>query len=157
MAEQHCYIAQLVVFVSMDGFIVLGESLLKEVAPQSINFSEALANHAKEFGVCLFLRATLHNHGGKLRLLPCRKVDLHQLVDSFLRVGAGHDGEVNGPAQVDKVGIGLIFDLHGLCFLILLVFGGTFVFVFVVIFIVAALAQDLSPKLLVCLFMLFPL
>jgi hypothetical protein len=101
MTEQHCYIAQFVIFVSMDGFVVLGESLLKEVAPKSINFSEALTNHAKELGVCLFLRATLHNHGGKLRLLSCRKVDLHELVDSLLRVGAGHDGEINGPTQVD--------------------------------------------------------
>jgi len=122
MTEQHGNIAQFVVLVTMNGFVVLGKSLLKEVTPKPIDFSEALANHAEELCICLFLRTTLDDHRGEFRLLAGRKVDLHQLVDSFLRVGTGHNGEVDGPAEVDQVGIGLILDFHSLLLLILFVF-----------------------------------
>ena len=78
-------------------------------------------------------------------------------MDSFLRVGTGHNGEVDGPTEVDQVGIGLVLDLHSLLLLILFIFRRTLVFVLVVILVVAALAQNFSPKLLVRFFVLLPL
>jgi hypothetical protein len=55
VTKQHRNIAQFVVLVSMDSVVVLGKSLLKQVAPQSVDLGEALTNHAKELGVRLFL------------------------------------------------------------------------------------------------------
>lgn len=56
----------------MDGLVVFGKRLLKEIAPQAVNLGEALANKAKELGIRLLLRATLDNHGRHLWLLACR-------------------------------------------------------------------------------------
>jgi hypothetical protein len=56
-------VAQLVVFVAVDGLVVLGEGLLEQVAPEAVDFGKTLANETEEFGVCLFLGAALHNHG----------------------------------------------------------------------------------------------
>lgn len=122
MTKEHGNVTQLVVFVSVDGVVVLGKGLLKQVAPQSVDFGEPLANHAKKLGVRLFLRTTLDNHGRQLGFLAGRKVDLHELVDGFFGISARHDGEIDGPAQVDQVGIRLILDLHGLCLFVLLLF-----------------------------------
>jgi hypothetical protein len=77
-------------------------------------------------------------------------------MDGFLRISTGHDSEVDGPAQVDQVSIGLILDLHGFCLFILLILRGALVFVLVIILIVAAFAQNLSLELLVRIFVLFP-
>lgn len=79
----------------MDSVVVLGKSLLKQVAPQSVDLGEALTNHAKELGVRLFLRTALHDHGGKFWFLTGREVDLHEFVDSFLRIGTRHDSEID--------------------------------------------------------------
>lgn len=114
VTKQHGNVAQLVVLVSVDGLVVLCKGLLEEIAPQTVDLGEALANHAKELGVSLFLGATLDNHGRQLGLLAFGQIDLHQLVDCFFRVGARHDGEVDGPSEVDQVGVGLVLDLHGL-------------------------------------------
>jgi hypothetical protein len=77
-------------------------------------------------------------------------------MDSFLGISTGHDGQVDGPAQVDQVSIGLILDLHGFRLLILLILGGALVFVLVIILVVAAFAENLSLELLVRIFVLFP-
>lgn len=77
-------------------------------------------------------------------------------MNGFLGVGAGHNGEVNRPAQVDQVGIGLILDLHGLGLFILLFLGRTVVLVIVIILVIASFAQDLGLELLVRLFVLLP-
>lgn len=97
VAKQHGNVPQLVVFVSVDRLVVLDKGLLKEVAPQPIDLGETLADQAKELGVRLLLRATLDNHRGQLGFLADGQVDLHQLVNCFLWVGARHDGEVDGP------------------------------------------------------------
>jgi hypothetical protein len=39
----------------MDGLVVLDESLLKQVTPQSVDLGETLTNHSKELCVSLFL------------------------------------------------------------------------------------------------------
>lgn len=114
MSKQHCNVAKLVVFVSVDSIVILGKRLLKKIAPQTVDFGKSLANQSKKLGVCLFLRTTLDNHRGQFWLLTIRQINLHQLVNSFFGVGARHNGEVNSPSQVDQVGVGLIFDLHGL-------------------------------------------
>lgn len=63
VSEQHGNVAQLVVLVSVNRVVVLGKSLLKQVAPQPVDLCEALANQTEELGVRLFLRATLDDHG----------------------------------------------------------------------------------------------
>lgn len=50
-----------------------------------------------------------------------------QLVGAFLKASGGHDGEVNGSAQVDQIGIGLILDLDLFVGFIVFVFAATHV------------------------------
>lgn len=92
MTEQHCNVSQLVVLITVNSLVVLCKGLLEEIAPQTVDLGKALANHAKELGVSLFLGATLDNHRRQLGLLTDRQVDLHQLVNCFFWVGTRHDG-----------------------------------------------------------------
>lgn len=72
VAEQLSNVSELVVLVAVDSVVILDKRLFKQVAPESVDFCESLANQAKELGVCLFLRATLDDHGRQLRLLTRR-------------------------------------------------------------------------------------
>lgn len=98
VAKEHGNVPQLVVLISMNCVVVLGKSLLEEVAPEAVDLGKALGNETKELCVGLFLGTTFDNHRRQLWLLANGKVDLHELVDSFLGIGAGHDGEVNCPS-----------------------------------------------------------
>lgn len=86
VTKEHGDVAKLVVFVSVDRLVILGKGLFKEVAPQTVDFGEALSNQTKELSICLLLGATFHDHRGKLWLLASRQTDLHQLVNGFLRI-----------------------------------------------------------------------
>lgn len=158
VTEQHSNVPQLVVLVPMDRLVVLDKGLLEEVAPQPVDLGKALTNQAKELGVCLLLRATLDNHRRQLGLLADGEVNLHQFVNRFLWVGARHDGEIDGPPQVDQVGVGLVLDFHGFRLFVFFVLGTLIlVLVLVALFVIAGLAQNLRLEPLVGLFMLLPL
>ena len=105
-------VAQPVGLVAVDRVVVIGKRLLKQLCPQPIQLRKALASQAIELGISALLRAALDDHGRKLRLLAGGQIDLHKLVAAFLKVDARHDGQVDGAAEVDEVGVGLIFDLH---------------------------------------------
>lgn len=94
-------IAKLVVFITVDGVVVLGEGLFKQVAPEAVDFGKPFTDEAKELCVCLFLGAAFDNHGGQLGFLAGGQVDLHEFVDSFFGVGARHDCEVDCSSEVD--------------------------------------------------------
>jgi hypothetical protein len=55
VTKKHGDVTELVVLVTVDGLVVLGKSLLKQVAPKSVDLGETLTNHSKELGVRLFL------------------------------------------------------------------------------------------------------
>jgi hypothetical protein len=77
-------------------------------------------------------------------------------VTALLEVNAGHDGQINRSSKVDKIGVGLIFDIHLLIFLSFLAFIRALIR-FPFILTVTSLTQDLSLQLLIGLLMLFPL
>lgn len=106
---------------TMDSLVVGDEALFKKVGPHAVQLAEALANHAVEFLVRPFLAGTLDNHGCEFVLEPLWEVDAHELVTTFFETTAALDGEVDGSAQVDEVGVGLILDVQLLLLLVLLV------------------------------------
>lgn len=78
-------------------------------------------------------------------------------MSTFLEASRGHDGEVNGSAQVDQIGVGLILDLDLFVGFIVFVFAAADVrIVFVVLVTSISFTEDLSPKLLVSLLVGFP-
>ena len=58
------------------------------------------------------LASAFDNHAGKFFLKPNRQVDLHELVNSFLKETGRLDGQINAPAKVDEVLVRLIRDLN---------------------------------------------
>lgn len=138
----------------MNSVVVFGERLLEQVGPQAVELSKALTNQAEEFGVGLLLRAALDDHRWQFVLLTRRKLDFHQFVTRFFEIQAGHDGQVNGSAQIDKVGVGLILDFNSTIlldfFVVRAVFIGTTTFVLVV----AAFPENFGLQSLVGLFVL---
>jgi len=40
-------------------------------------------------------------------------LDFHQFVACFFEVETGHDGQVDGSSEIDKVCVGLVLDFHG--------------------------------------------
>lgn len=101
----------------MYGVVVFGECLLEEVGPQSVQLGESLSHEPKEFRVCLLLRTAFDDHLWQLVLFPGWQLYFHQLVARLFKVQAGHDGKINSPAQIDKVGVRLVFDLDSTIFL----------------------------------------
>jgi hypothetical protein len=45
--------------------------------------------------------------------LASRELDLHQFVACFFEVETGHDGQIDGSSEVDKVRVRLVLDFHG--------------------------------------------
>lgn len=63
---------------------------------------------------------------------------------AFLKVNAGHDGEVDCPAEVDQVRVGLILDLQFPLLLCLLIIRAAITLTFVIVITAGSFAQDLS-------------
>jgi hypothetical protein len=141
----------------MDRFVVFGKSLLEEITPKPVDLCETLADEAEELCVSFLLGATFDNHRRELGLLSSGEVDLHELVHGFLRVGTGHDRKVDGSAEIDEIGVGLILDFDSLCLLFLLIGTVVIVIIVVVLVVVAALSKNLRFELLVRLLVLLPL
>jgi len=145
--------AEAVGFEAVDGFIVMCEAFLKEVGPHAVELTEPLADHAVEFFVGPLLTGTLHNHGRELTLEAMGEVDAHELMTAFFKTAAALDGEVNCAAQTDKIGVSLVFDIHGFFFLILLILRRC---ITVAVLVTALLfSQDLSLDFLVLGLMCF--
>jgi hypothetical protein len=144
--------------VSVDGVVVLGKHVLKELPPESVELAETLANQSEELVVGSFLTATLDDHAGQLVFTSSGKVDAHQLVAGFLEATRRHDCQVDGTTKIDKIGVGLVFDVHRLLAIFFARVGVACIFVFFVIFVLAAgsLAQDLGLELPIELFVRFP-
>lgn len=68
MPKEAGNVAQSIRLVSVNRIVVFGECRLKQVGPQTIDFSEPFSNQSVELGVCAFLRAALNDHGWKLVL-----------------------------------------------------------------------------------------
>lgn len=62
MAEKLGDNAKTVGLVTVDGVVVLGKHVLKQVLPESVELAEALADQTKEFVVGSLLAATLDDH-----------------------------------------------------------------------------------------------
>ncbi|KAL1844922.1 hypothetical protein VTK73DRAFT_1506 [Phialemonium thermophilum] len=132
------------------------------VGPQAVDAAHALGDEPVELDVGLGLGARLHHHGHQLGLLARRQAQLEQLVGGLFGVGAALQGQVDGAAQVDQVGVGLVLDLEGLFLFVLVLV----VVLVVVVFrigrgrgsrsVVAALAQDGVLQLAVGLLVLLP-
>jgi hypothetical protein len=54
--------AKTICFQTVDRVVILDKRGFEELIPHAVDFAETLTNHAKEFVVCAFLRATLDNH-----------------------------------------------------------------------------------------------
>lgn len=76
--------AQPVGLVSVDGVVILGEHVLKQLPPKSVKFAEAFADETKELVVSTLLAAALNDHARQLVFTASRKIDAHELVTSFL-------------------------------------------------------------------------
>jgi len=152
--------AQPVGLVSVDGVVILGEHVLKQLPPKSVEFAETLTYEPKELVVSALLAAALDDHARQFVFTASRKVDAHELVTSFLEATGRHDCQVNGTAKVDKVRVRLVLDLHSL---LGIVFAGVRVACVVIlvpiILVLAArfFTQNLSLELSVHLFVRFPL
>lgn len=122
MAEEACDVPQTVGLIPMNGIVIFGKRLLEEIGPEAVELCKALTNKPKELGVGLLLRAAFHQHRWQFVLLARRQVDLHELVNRFLEVQARLNRQVDGLAQIDKIGVRLILDFHLLLLLISFVF-----------------------------------
>jgi hypothetical protein len=68
MAEESTDIPQFVGFVTMNGVVVFGKSLLEVVTPHSTDFAESFTDEAVKLGVRSLLRTTFNNHVTELNL-----------------------------------------------------------------------------------------
>jgi hypothetical protein len=160
MSEELSDDAQPVGLVTMDGVVVLGEHVLEQFPPKPVELAEALANQPKELVVSAFLAAALDDHARQLVFTASRKIDAHELVTSFLEAAGRHDCQVDGTAQIDKVRVRLILDLHRLFSIIFASIRVACVVILVPIFLILTarfLTQDLSLKFPVHFFVRFPL
>lgn len=62
MTEKASNVPKSIRLISMDGVVVLAEGFLKKLGPKAIEFREAFANEAEEFGVGPLLRAAFDDH-----------------------------------------------------------------------------------------------
>jgi hypothetical protein len=106
--------AQPVGLVSVDGVVVLCKHVFEKLSPKSVELAEALADQSEEFVVGTLLTATFDDHAGQLVFTSSGKVDAHQFVAGFLEATRRHDCQVDGTTKIDKVGVGLVFDVHRL-------------------------------------------
>lgn len=79
VSEELGNVTDLVGFVAMNGVIILPEGVLEEVGPHAVDFGEALAYQAIEFGVGALLGTALHDHGTQLGFHTGGKSDLDLL------------------------------------------------------------------------------
>jgi hypothetical protein len=85
------------------------------------------------------------------------QVDAQQLVGTFLEASRRHDGEINGSAQVDQIGVGRVLDFDLFVGFVVFVFATANIrIVFIVLVAAISLSEDFSPKLLVGLLVRFP-
>lgn len=68
MSKEPSDVAELVGLVSMDRVVVLLESVLEVVGPDSVEFTKPLSDETKELRVGSFLRTTFDNHVAQLAL-----------------------------------------------------------------------------------------
>jgi hypothetical protein len=118
MSEEARNVAQTIRLVTVDGIVVFGKRSLEQVRPEPVDLCESLSDQTVKLGVCPFLGAALDDHRRQFWLQTGRQVDLHQFVTAFFEVDAGHDRQVDRPAQIDQVGVALVLDIHLLLFLV---------------------------------------
>ena len=75
--------AQTIGLQTMDGLIVIDESVFEKICPHAIKLAKPLADHAIELLVCAFLACTFDDHRCKFFLEAVGKVDTHELVTAF--------------------------------------------------------------------------
>lgn len=112
MAKEAGDIAQPIRLVPMDGVVVGSEAVLKVDRPDLVELAQSLAHETVELVVTPLLGATFDDHVAELRLLALGELHLEELVHRFFKVEGGHDGDVDRPAQIDEVGLGLIMDVE---------------------------------------------
>lgn len=158
MTEELGNNAQAVRLVSVNGVVVFGESFLEEFLPHTVEFAETLADETKELVISTFLGATLDDHGRHLVFQTRRKVDAQKLVGTFFETSRRHDGQVDGTAQIDEVGVGCVLDLYILFLDLFFIVTARHVGVAIFIFLVTtfSLAQNLGLELFICFFVYFP-
>jgi hypothetical protein len=149
---------QAVRLVAVDGVVVLRKHVLKELPPESVELAEALADQSEKLVVGSLLTATLDDHAGQLVFTSSGKIDAHQLVAGFLEATRRHDCQVDGTTKIDKIGVGLVFDVYRLLTIIFARVRVACILVFFVILVLAAgsLAQDLGFEFPIKLFIRLP-
>jgi hypothetical protein len=147
--------AKTVRFVPMDRLVVLGEHVLKQILPQSVELAKALSNETKEFVVCAFLTAAFDDHGRELFFLATWQIDPHQFVTCFLELTRRHDREVDRSPKIDEICVGLILDLDRLLRFVLILAALVRAVLISFTFAVGTLAQDFSFELAIRFFVCF--
>jgi len=157
MAEKLGDDAKTVGFQTVNCIVVFDKRSFKELVPHAIDLAKTLTNQAEEFVVSTFLGTALDNHRWKFVLQSRGQVDAQQLVGTFFEASRRHDGEVDGSAQVDQIGVGLILDLDLFVGFLVFIFAAADVrIVFIILVTAVSLAENLSPKLLIGLLVRFP-
>ena len=94
---------------------VLGrERRLERVLPPLVQEAEPSGDEAVVPKEGPLLGAALDDHVDKLHLPARGNVHFRELVSALLERRRGHDGEVDGAAEVDEVLLGQVLDDHGL-------------------------------------------
>ena len=122
MGEELSDDAQAVGLEAMDSFVIVRKRFLEQVGPHSVQLAESLSNHAVELFVCPFLTGTLHDHRRELVLQAVRQIDSHELVYALLEATTTLDGQVDCSAQVHKISVGLVLDIHCLDLFVFVIF-----------------------------------
>lgn len=157
MAEELRNDTQSVGLVAMDCVVIFSEHAFEKLLPESVELAKTFTDQAEELVVRTFLTATLDDHAGQFVFTPSGKVDAHKLVACFFKATRRHYRQVDRTAQVDKISVRLILDLH---LFFSLVLASVFVACILVVFVVFVLTsrlftQNLSLELpirfLVCL------
>lgn len=112
VAKEPSNVSESIGLITMNGVVVVAKALFEVFGPFPMQFAEAFSHVAVEFAVGAFLGATLDDHVAQLDILAFGDLELEQLVNALFEIERGHDGQVDGPTQVDEVGLGSIVDLE---------------------------------------------
>ena len=103
MRKQLCSLAQGLGVEAVDGGVLLGKRRLVRVLVLAAKHAQPLRQQAVQLQVRPLLAAALNHHVGELGLVPRWQIEAQQLVCRFLVGQRGHDGQIHGAAESNKV------------------------------------------------------
>lgn len=112
MRKELGHVPQFVGFQAMDVAVLGYKEFVKGLLELALQQAKALAHQTVVFQIRALLTAAFDDHGANLLFLSRAEVEFQQFVRTFFMRHTRHDGQVDGPSQVDHILLTKVLNLH---------------------------------------------